>query len=158
MRYSILILLIATACMQQGPAGQNGTNGINGRNGTPGIQGPQGNPGTQGPQGAPGVVPIPSPTPSSAPAPEAVYLGCFTDTSTRALPNELIDSGATVESCVAAAETAGYAFAGVQYGGQCFAGNEVGFAPATNCNMPCSADSSETCGGTWANSVYFVSK
>ena len=150
MRYSILILLIATACMK-GPAGQNGANGINGsngNNGTPGIQGPQGSP------GASATTPISSPTLAQT----QVYLGCFTDTSARALPNELIDSGATIESCTAAAKNAGYSFAGIQYGGQCFAGNEVGFEPATNCNMPCSADSNEICGGTWANSVYFVSK
>ena len=86
----------------------------------------------------------------------ANYVGCYTDSSTRALPNELISSGATVESCLAAAQAADYAYAGVQYGGQCFAGNTLGITKVSDssCNMPCSANSSEVCGGTWLNSIY----
>jgi hypothetical protein len=84
------------------------------------------------------------------------YKGCYPDSATRALPNELIPSGATVESCVAAAKA--YAFAGVQYGGECWAGNSPGATTAaeTSCNMPCTANTKEKCGGTWFNSVYAV--
>ena len=65
-------------------------------------------------------------------------------------------SGATVESCVAVAKAAGYAYAGVQYGGQCFAGNSLGYTLSAdgNCNMPCDANQNEICGGTWFNSIY----
>lgn len=88
--------------------------------------------------------------------PKYTYEGCYTDTSTRALPNMLISSGATVESCVAAAAAGGYEYAGVQYGGQCFAGNSLGYTKEANsdCSMECSANSAETCGGSWLNSIY----
>jgi hypothetical protein len=106
--------------------------------------------GPAGPQGPPGA-PAASPTPSPP-----VYVGCFTDNSTRALPAFLMTTGATVETCIEAARTAGYKFAGLQYGIQCFAGNEVGYQVADDdaCNMPCDADRSEICGGAWHNSVY----
>jgi hypothetical protein len=84
------------------------------------------------------------------------YKGCYPDSATRALPNELIPSGATVESCLAAGQA--YAFVGLQYGGACFAGNMPGAttAPETSCNMPCTANTKEKCGGPWFNSVYAV--
>jgi hypothetical protein len=84
------------------------------------------------------------------------YVGCFTDDSSRALPRMLMTGGATVESCIAAAQAQGLAYAGVQYGGQCFGGDTLGFAEVadSSCNMPCTADSAETCGGVWLNSVY----
>jgi hypothetical protein len=85
-----------------------------------------------------------------------VYIGCYVDAPTRALPAFLLSSGATLEDCVALAKSLGYAFAGLQYGVQCFAGDTLGFspAPATDCDMPCNADPSETCGGVWRNSIY----
>jgi WSC domain len=85
-----------------------------------------------------------------------VYIGCFTDNSNRVLPAWLINSGATVESCIAAAKASGYAYAGVEYSGQCFSGNILTSGPATNCNMPCSSNPSEICGGNWAMSVYWT--
>jgi hypothetical protein len=92
----------------------------------------------------------------SASAEAQTYKGCYPDSSTRALSNQLIASGATVESCLAAAKA--YAFAGLQDGGQCFAGNMPGAikAPETSCNMPCTANTKEKCGGVWFNSVYAV--
>ncbi|HTP28875.1 MAG TPA: WSC domain-containing protein [Anaeromyxobacteraceae bacterium] len=86
----------------------------------------------------------------------ASYKGCYTDSASRALPTLLLSSGATVESCIAAAQAAQLAYAGVQYGGQCFGGNTLGYsvAAASTCNMPCSANAAETCGGSWRNSIY----
>jgi hypothetical protein len=117
----------------------------------------------QGPTLIPGPAGAIGPTGASAPLPVTdlpvgTYLGCFVDTSTRALPNFLMTTGATVENCIAAAKAAGYSFAGVQYGIQCFAGNNVGFSSAliSDCNTPCAANTSETCGGTWRNSIYFT--
>jgi hypothetical protein len=119
--------------------------------GCQGMQGLQGAPGPQGPAGS-------SPSTPITPAADSAYVGCYTDQNTRALPAFLMTSGATVETCIAAAKAAGYAFAGVQYGVQCFAGNDVGYTVDVQsaCNMPCSANPSETCGGTWHNSVYFT--
>jgi WSC domain len=88
--------------------------------------------------------------------PVSSYVGCYVDASTRALPDWLINSNTTVESCIAAATAAGYAYAGLEYGGQCFAGNSLGYAesPASQCDMPCQADHNEICGGVWRNSIY----
>ncbi|HME41928.1 MAG TPA: C1 family peptidase, partial [Syntrophorhabdales bacterium] len=84
------------------------------------------------------------------------YAGCYTDSSTRALPNELSTGNETVESCTARAAQAGYAYAGVQYYGQCFAGNALGYTKVADsqCNTPCSANPAEMCGGSWLNSIY----
>ena len=85
----------------------------------------------------------PAPTPAPLPAGSA-FVGCYVDDGTRALPNALIGSASTVEGCISAAQTANYKYAGLQYGGQCFAGNTLGFAsaPASDCNMPCDANKS----------------
>ncbi len=91
-------------------------------------------------------------TTTSSPA----YAGCYTDSATRALPTKLASSGATVENCIAAAAAKNLAYAGVQYGGECFGGNTLGYTLVANseCSMPCQANSGETCGGTWRNSIY----
>ncbi len=88
----------------------------------------------------------------------ATYEGCYADAPNRVLPAFLIGGGATVESCVAAARQAGYQYAGLQYYGQCFAGNTLGSGSPNeaNCTTPCSSDSDEICGGSWNNSVYHV--
>lgn len=107
----------------------------------------------------PTLVPTPKPSPTSTPvsSPTPNYLGCYSDSSvTRALPNELATSGATIESCIALAQAQNLPYAGLQYGGQCFAGNSLSYAlsAASNCNMPCTANTNETCGGSWFNSIY----
>ncbi|MGD0525634.1 MAG: WSC domain-containing protein [Polyangiaceae bacterium] len=84
------------------------------------------------------------------------YLGCYNDSATRDLPyNAYSSSSNTVELCVATCKAAGYAYAGAQYGSQCFCGNSYGGqGTSTNCNMACSGNGAETCGGSYANSVY----
>ncbi len=88
------------------------------------------------------------------------YVGCFTDQPNRDLsgPSERLDTaGDVLERCVDFCRGQGQFFAGLQYGDQCFCGNTFDhYGPATNCNMPCTYDPGETCGGTWANSVYRV--
>ena len=83
------------------------------------------------------------------------YVGCYTDSAARAL-SVFMGSGFTVESCVAAAYDAELKYAGLQYYGQCFAGNALGYTRVADseCNTPCSANPSETCGGAWLNSIY----
>ncbi len=85
------------------------------------------------------------------------YQGCFTDDAARALPVQLLD-GASVERCIQAASGGGYSYAGLQWYGQCFAGNNLGYSQVSDseCNTPCTADSTEACGGAWRNSVYRV--
>lgn len=89
------------------------------------------------------------------------WVGCYTDDDARALPVQLMDSGATPTSCTAAAKARGYAYAGVQAGGQCFAGNTLGHAKRDDslCRQPpsavaCTAAPGEWCGGSWLNGVY----
>lgn len=92
---------------------------------------------------------------SSPTFPDSSYLGCYTDTSTRALPVNLLWNGATVEACISIAKTQGFKYAGVQYGTQCFAGDVLGYTEVPqDCDMPCQSDPQEICGGVWANSVY----
>jgi hypothetical protein len=87
------------------------------------------------------------------------YVGCFADDPSRVLPSYL-GSGLTIEGCEQAAHDSGFAYAGLEYGGQCFAGNGIdglqqkGQTP--NCEMTCAANTSEYCGGNWALSVYRV--
>ena len=52
----------------------------------------------------------------------------------------------------------GYAFAGVQWGYECFCGNDYGkYGPSANCDMQCTGDHRNTedaiCGGFWAKSI-----
>jgi len=85
------------------------------------------------------------------------YLGCFND------PNNPFDldgylerSGAnTPQRCVATCAAQGFPFAGVQYGQSCLCGNSYGnHGTSDRCNMPCTGDSSQVCGGYNSNSVY----
>jgi hypothetical protein len=86
----------------------------------------------------------------------ANFVGCYTDSGQRQLPNRLLSSGATVSSCSYAARQAGYAYAGLQYGGECWAGNQLGGTRVSDdqCSATCTADSHEKCGGTWLNSIW----
>jgi hypothetical protein len=84
------------------------------------------------------------------------YNGCYVDDGLRALPVQLISSNASVESCIRAAANAGYSYAGLQWYGECFAGNTLQYAQVADaeCNTPCNSDSTEACGGAWRNSIY----
>jgi hypothetical protein len=85
------------------------------------------------------------------------FIGCFKD------PNSPYDldghlersSNNTPQRCVETCRAKGFAYAGVQYGQSCLCGNSYGkFGPADNCNMKCTGDSSQICGGYNSNSVY----
>ncbi|OAQ20922.1 WSC domain-containing protein [Thermosulfurimonas dismutans] len=90
------------------------------------------------------------------------YIGCFKDqgdpygTQGRDLDKKIVSaSDMSVEKCISICRSSGYRYAGVQYGSQCFCDNDYGlFGPANNCNMKCSGNPNEICGGFWANSVY----
>lgn len=63
----------------------------------------------------------------------------------------------TIDDCLSICENLGFKFAGVEFGEQCFCGSKL---PATvqyaedNCDMPCTGNSSETCGGHYALDLY----
>ena len=84
------------------------------------------------------------------------YLGCYKDQGDRDLSGHGFNgSKMTTDRCTSECRSRGFAYAGTQYSKWCFCGNSYGNSgSANNCNMPCSGNSSETCGGSWANSVY----
>ncbi len=75
-------------------------------------------------------------------------VGCFAGNATTEVPT-YIGTGMTIEQCAYQAQMNGFVYAHVENGGQCFGQNTVGSTPASasSCNTPCSADSTETCGG-----------
>jgi len=57
--------------------------------------------------------------------------------------------------CVRECNNRGFAYAGTQYSRWCFCGNAYGQSgAANNCDMRCSGNATEVCGGAWANTVY----
>jgi len=85
-------------------------------------------------------------------------VGCQTEGSQdRALSGKSYAAdGMTLESCTTFC--AGYAFAGVEYGRECYCGNGFGAgsvgAPADQCAMKCAGDTTTLCGGSNRLSVY----
>lgn len=86
------------------------------------------------------------------------YLGCFADRQERDLNGYTYQSGSmTTAQCVATCRDRGFAYAGTQFSTHCFCDNSYGrYGTASNCNMTCSGNRNEKCGGSWANSVYRV--
>lgn len=86
------------------------------------------------------------------------YLGCYADKPQRDINTQYTSNGSmTIEACSATCRRQGYKVAGLQYGSQCFCGNRYGrYGKSSACNMPCAGNKSQTCGGTWANSVYSI--
>jgi len=61
------------------------------------------------------------------------------------------------KTCVAKCKSLKFKFAATQYSSQCFCGNSFGkYGKSTNCNMKCKGNKKETCGGSWANTIYKV--
>jgi len=81
--------------------------------------------------------------------------GCFKDAHKRDLVKRFKIN--EPKKCFEAAMAAGYKYVGLQYGGECFAGNSVGKygkRPDGECNMDCKKDPSRKCGAGWRNSVF----
>jgi len=95
--------------------------------------------------------------------PKATYAGCYVDASTRDLPvYKGHDNYRTRQSCMNTCAASGYDYAGLQNGGQCFCGSESDLgtygqaADDSECNKACTGNSSQTCGGSWRNSVWKI--
>ncbi|KAB5571716.1 WSC domain-containing protein [Coniochaeta sp. 2T2.1] len=99
-------------------------------------------------------------TPSrSAPLPvpkEWSAVGCYADSSSaRVLPVSWNVANLTVPSCLAACT--GYAYAGVEFGQECYCGTAMVGAekrPDAECNIPCKGDGSSFCGSAGRLNVY----
>lgn len=117
----------------------------------------------------PGSPPTTNPTPTGGPViPQTVgnwaYYGCVSDgVNGRTLNgnvNPIPAAQNSVENCTSACQ--GYVYAGMEYSGECYCGNSFnggalvdGTTPAaTGCNMLCTGNSSEYCGGPNRLSVY----
>ncbi|GAA5864355.1 hypothetical protein JCM5353_000271, partial [Sporobolomyces roseus] len=79
------------------------------------------------------------------------YVGCYEDKGPRLLSKTLLPKSRTVRSCLDAASAKGYKYAGLEYGGECYASH---IKPAQNkiigydrCSMICEGDAKEICGG-----------
>lgn len=81
-----------------------------------------------------------------------LFKGCYTEgTSARALDGfAFANSTLTAEQCVTTCEGKSFAFAGVEYGSECYCGNSLS-AQSTKvvddqCNMPCAGNKRTYCG------------
>jgi hypothetical protein len=80
-------------------------------------------------------------------------LGCASEVPGRALTQSSYSDGTsmTIESCQAFCTSKNYALAGLEYSSQCYCANTIASASTfgnTGCNMACSGNSGETCGGS----------
>ena len=94
-----------------------------------------------------------------------LYMGCYSEaTNGRALSdlqNPISGKAVTIETCAAACD--GYDYFGTEYSGECYCGNTIntgsalvaGSTPAqTLCDMTCSGNASEYCGGPSRLNMY----
>ena len=94
------------------------------------------------------------------------YMGCFIDKRDRALPKDFIsDRRMNIEMCLRHCESKGHTYAGVQYGQECWCGNENdnpkrygGKRPEKECGKPCKGNRGEKCGGDWRQNVWKLGK
>jgi hypothetical protein len=87
------------------------------------------------------------------------YEGCYTDQGKRALPTFIGDVGKTAGAaeCFKKVKARGLKYAGLQYGHQCFGGNELKYQKRSDgeCNMNKRVGSDRyKWGGSWRNSIY----
>ncbi|KFA73201.1 hypothetical protein S40288_07958 [Stachybotrys chartarum IBT 40288] len=102
----------------------------------PAAEAPKANPGTEG----------------------YVHLGCYTEVDGRALPIVGQAASMDVAGCVSACKKQSLGHAGVQYGGECWCGDQLAAAsraaPLDECNIACGDNAAESCGGTARLNVY----
>jgi len=95
---------------------------------------------------------------STTAVPEATRKGCFKDAGVRAMTGLWSHSASmTNERCQQTCLAEDKKFAATQYSSHCFCGDSFDrYGVATNCNMKCSGQHSDTCGGGWANEVFEI--
>eukprot|EP01059_Diplonema_ambulator_P020975 TRINITY_DN3494_c0_g1_i1.p1 TRINITY_DN3494_c0_g1~~TRINITY_DN3494_c0_g1_i1.p1 ORF type:complete len:463 (+),score=62.27 TRINITY_DN3494_c0_g1_i1:35-1423(+) len=105
------------------------------------------------------VCPTPSPTTPAPALPQPYPLGCF-DTTTRFLTNRIYaDAANTPSRCVSECTAAGYSFAGVEAGLECWCGHSILDSTKIHpslCATPCTGDSALSCGGYRRMELYRI--
>jgi hypothetical protein len=99
------------------------------------------------------------PAPSTSSKPGANYVGCFKDSAyARDMTGyTFAQNDMSTEACISICSQKGYSYAATQFGSHCFCDNKYGGqGSATNCDMNCSGNSDQICGGHSANSVYRI--
>ncbi len=90
------------------------------------------------------------------------YLGCYIDDYDRALPNYIISRGDDMTRSICWEHCASHnqRYGALQNGAECYCGNsnhnysKHGKVDDSECNTPCSGNSSEVCGGAWRSNVF----
>ena len=87
------------------------------------------------------------------------YAGCSVDAvSPRSLSqaSTISNTDNSADSCIAFCSSKGYNVAGTEYSSECYCGSALPTAAdEASCNMPCSSDASQACGGPSRLSVYY---
>lgn len=61
----------------------------------------------------------------------------------------------TIEWCAAEAAARGYQYSAVQFGVACYGARDISkYTEPGTCNMPCSGNTSQICGGSCSNSIF----
>ena len=89
-------------------------------------------------------------------------LGCYSDsTNARTLRSSqaALGSGMTVTQCTTTCQQRGFQYAGLEYANECYCDSSIqnGAGAASGCNMPCSGNSTEFCGGPNRLNLYQLS-
>lgn len=107
---------------------------------------------------------------SSVSVADYASVGCWTDDAPapygKALfyrQEDINPDTLTKEICLAACLEKGYPYAGTEYSRECYCGVDIGSGTAlatdqSACNMPCTGDKSQTCGGDALLSLYVAKK
>lgn len=106
------------------------------------------------------AIPAPS-APPSVGSGDGTYtsIGCYQDdTSNRTLVGDFSNSDTnTPAACVATCYSKGFRLAGVEWGRECYCGNDFvnpNLLDISKCTQACSGDSTQTCGGEGVINVY----
>lgn len=106
---------------------------------------------------------LPPPPPPKAPENRITYTsaGCYAEPSdgSRALKkSRAATPDMTPKSCFNICGQSGYLYAGLEYGDECWCGNRVSskatLVDGSRCNMNCSGDATQTCGGSEVLNLY----
>ncbi|KAG9017302.1 hypothetical protein FRB93_007415 [Tulasnella sp. JGI-2019a] len=98
--------------------------------------------------------PIPGSTGGTTTTSTWTSMGCFADQNSRTLASTSFTSS-SMTPALCQQNCAGYAFAGTEAGQECWCGSSMSSSVSSSgCTSTCTGDSTKTCGGNWAISVY----